>query len=323
MMKVFVSRRIPEEGLALLRQACQVTVAPQDGVISRAALEEGVRTHDALICMLNDRIDAALLGLNPGLKGVCQYAVGVNNIDLAAASQRKIPVTNTPGVLTDCTADLAWALLLDAARRVTEGDRFTRAGKFSGLGPQLMLGRKVTGKTLGIVGMGRIGEAVAERAKGFRMSVLYTKRKRVSPEREAELNARHVELTTLLRESDFVSLHCPLSPETTHLIGARELALMKPSACLVNTSRGPVVDEKALVKALAEGRLAAAGLDVYEEEPLLAPGLAALENAVLPPHLGSATLETRAQMAVMVATNMLACLKGELPPNLVNSEAFA
>ncbi len=318
--KVFVSRAIPSEGIALLREHAQVTVAVQDAIISRADLERGVREHDALLCILTDRIDADLLDMNPQLKVVANYAVGINNIDVAAATARGIAVTNTPGVLTDCTADLTWALILDTARRVSEGDRVTRAGAFKGWGPLYMLGRDVSGKTLGIVGMGRIGEAVAERAKGFRMPVLYTKRQRLDPQRERELNARHVDMVTLLAESDFVSLHCPLTPETTHLIGLKELTAMKPSAYLINTARGPVVDEKALVRALAEGRIAGAGLDVYEEEPLLAAGLAHQENAVLPPHLGSATIETRIKMARMAALNVIACLKGELPPNLINPD---
>ncbi len=320
--RVFVARQIPQPGLDLLAAETELVVAPQDGVISRAELEKGVASCDALISILTDSIDAALLDINPRLKIVAAYAVGYNNIDVAAATARKIPVTNTPGVLTECTADLAFALLMDAARRVTEGDRLTRLGGFKGWGPMFMLGGDVTGKTLGIVGMGRIGQAVARRASGFDMKVLYTKRQALSQTEEKELKATRVDLKTLLAESDFVSLHCPLSPETKHLIGAAELAMMKKTGILINTSRGAVVDEAALVQALKNNVIGGAALDVYEDEPALAAGLAGLENAVLAPHLGSATLETRTKMSLIAARNVLARLRGERPPNLVNPEVL-
>ncbi len=316
--RVFVTRRIPQAGLDRLAAEVDLQVAGQDAPISRADLERGAASCDALLSILTDTVDAALMDGSPRLKIIANYAVGTNNIDVDAATQRHIAVTNTPGVLTECTADLAWTLLMDAARRVTEGDRLTRAGGFQGWGPQFMLSGDVYGKTLGIVGMGRIGQAVARRASGFAMKVLYTKRQPLDPIQEKELRATRVDLDTLLRNSDFVSLHCPLSPETRHLVGIRELGIMKKGAILVNTARGPVVDEAALVQALRSGVIAGAGLDVYEDEPRLASGLAGLENAVLAPHLGSATVETRDRMALMVAENILARLKGERPPNLVN-----
>ena len=247
-------------------------------------------------------------------------AVGFNNIDVVEATRRGILVTNTPGVLTEATADLTWALILAVARRVADGDRAMRAGEFPGWGPNYMLGGDVTGKTLGLVGPGRIARAVAERSVGFRMPMLYSGR-RDSPELD-DLGARRVELAELLGDSDFVSLHVPLGVETTHLIDATALALMKPTAYLINTSRGPVVDESALVAALKAGRIAGAGLDVYEREPMMVEGLADCENAVLLPHLGSATLRTRANMSRIAAENVISVLEGRKPPNLVNPDAW-
>lgn len=283
-------------------------------------LARSVRGFDAVLCMLHDPIDAAVLKAAEGCRVIANMAVGYNNIDVAEATQRGILVTNTPGVLTEATADLTWALILAVPRRVAEGDRVMRAGTFPGWGPNYMLGGDVTGRTLGLVGPGRIALAVAERALGFRMSLLYAGR-RESPGLDA-LGAKRVELDRLLAEADFVSLHVPLTAETTHLIDARALSLMKPTAYLINTSRGPVVDEAALVDALAERRIAGAGLDVYEREPVMHPGLAGLDNAVLLPHLGSATFETRGRMSRIAAENVIAALQGRRPPNLVNPEAW-
>lgn len=283
-------------------------------------LARSVRGFDAVLCMLHDPIDAAVLKAAEGCRVIANMAVGYNNIDVAEATQRGILVTNTPGVLTEATADLTWALILAVPRRVAEGDRVMRAGTFPGWGPNYMLGGDVTGRTLGLVGPGRIALAVAERAIGFRMSLLYAGR-RESPGLDA-LGAKRVELDRLLAEADFVSLHVPLTAETTHLIDARALSLMKPTAYLINTSRGPVVDEAALVDALAERRIAGAGLDVYEREPVMHPGLAGLDNAVLLPHLGSATFETRGRMSRIAAENVIAALQGRRPPNLVNPEAW-
>jgi glyoxylate reductase len=254
----------------------------------------------------------------PALKVIANYGVGFEHIDVAAATRRSIPVTNTPGVLTETTADLAFTLILATARRVVEGDKRVREGKFQYWAPLLFLGQDVSGKILGIIGMGRIGKAVARRAAGFGMQLIYHSRTRLSPAEEQELGASLRPLETLLQEADFVTLHVPLTPPTRHLIGSRELELMKNSAYLINTARGPVIDEAALVAALRQGQIRGAGLDVYEREPELCPGLAELENVMLLPHLGSATVETRTRMALMAAENLLAGLRGDPPPNCIN-----
>lgn len=312
---VYVTREIPAVGLEMLRTACRrVEVSPHDRTLTRAEFLSEIRGRDGVLCQLTDKIDdEAFDAAGPQCRVFANFAVGYNNIDVPAAKRRGIAVTNTPGVLTEATADLAWALILSVARRVVEGDKFFRTGKWNGYGPLQYLGRDVAGATLGIVGAGRIGSATARRASGFRMQVLYTSRHR-NPELDA-VGGRHVELDTLLRESDFVSVHVALTPETQHLIGPRELSLMKRTAYLVNTSRGPVVDEAALVAALREGRIAGAGLDVYENEPIPAPGLIELDQVVCIPHLGSATVATRDKMATMAAGNLLAVLRGETPPN--------
>lgn len=270
--------------------------------------------------MLSDSVDSQVLGASPDLKVVANYAVGFNNIDLASATQKGVVVTNTPGVLTETTADLAWALLMSAARRVVESDAFTRAGRFRGWEPMLFLGYDVYGKTLGLVGLGRIGQAVARRAQGFGMRVLYYTAHRRPVEEETRLGVEFASLDNLLAMSDFLSLHVPLTDSTRHMIGRRELDLMKRTAIIVNTARGPVVDEAALVEALREGRIAAAGFDVYENEPALAPGLADLPNATLLPHTGSGTLETRTRMAVMAAQSIVDAIGGKRPEHVVNPE---
>lgn len=319
---VYVTRRIPDAGLDLLREAgIDFDMNPHDRVLTRDELLAGVRGRDAVLCLLTDTIDTEVLDAARGARIFANYAVGFNNVDVATATECGILVTNTPGVLTDTTADMAWALMFAAGRRIVEADRFTRAGKFEGWGPMLLLGQDITGATLGIVGPGRIGTAVAQRAKGFNMRVLIS-----GPDPSEEILGiadAQVPLDELLRESDFVSIHVPLVKETHHLIGERELRLMKRTAYLINTARGPVVDEKALVRALRDGVIAGAGLDVFEDEPALAPGLAELENVVIAPHIASATHATRSKMATMVAENLLAGLRGETPPNLVNPEALA
>ncbi len=316
---VLVTRRIPDESIGMLEGACGVVdVNPHDRAMTRAEFLEAVQRRDGLLCLLTEDIDDEVLDISPGLRGVAIYAVGYNNIDVDACTRRGIPVSNTPGVLTDTTADIAWALIFATARRVAEGDRFVRSGRFTGWGPLLMLGSDVTGKTLGIIGAGRIGTATARRAAGFSMPVVYASRKHNATIEST--GARYLPLDDLLRESDFVSLHVPLTPETTHLIGARELDLMKPTAYLINTTRGPVVDEKALVQALRNGLIAGAGLDVFEREPELEPGLADLENAVILPHVGSGTVATRLRMGNMAAANLIAMVNGEDPPNCVNPE---
>jgi len=270
---------------------------------------------------LTDTIDDEVLKAADRCKIFANYAVGYNNIDVESATRRKIIITNTPGVLTDATGDLAWALLFAVARRVVEADAFTRQGKFKGWAPQLFLGQDITGKTLGVIGAGRIGSNFAKKSKGFSMRILYYDVKR-DLEFEQEAKAVFVDLDTLLKEADFVSIHVPLVPETRHLIGARELSLMKKNAILINTSRGPVVDEKALVNALKEGKIWGAGLDVYENEPDIEPELLNLANVVLLPHIASATYETRTKMALMAAENILAVFRGEIPPNIVNLEVL-
>jgi len=321
--RIFVTQIVPEPALAALRRLGEVDVNPDpERVLTKEELIAAVRTHDYLYCMVTNRVDAEVMDANPGLRIVANMGVGYDNVHLAAATSRRIPVTNTPGVLTETTADLAWALLMAVARRVAEGDRLVRGGRFGSWGPLMLLGADVCGKTLGVVGFGRIGRAVARRAQGFAMEVVYSDAEPAPPEVEASLRARHVPLEDLLRRADFVSLHVPGGPGTHHLIGAPRLALMKPTAYLVNTSRGPVIDEAALVAALRAGQIAGAGLDVFEREPLLTPGLAELENVVLTPHIGSASLETRTKMALTAAANVAAVIAGQRPPNLVNPAVY-
>jgi len=320
--KVYVTRRIPDAGLDVLRREYRnIQVNPTNHRLSRKELLEKIAGVNGILCMLNDSIDAALMDAASDLKGIANYAVGYNNIDVAEATRRGIPVSNTPDVLTDATADLAWALLMAVARRIVEGDSLTRRGDFKGWAPMLLLGSEIVGRTLGIVGAGRIGTTMALRSKGFNMDVLYHSRRR-SKILEAELGARKVDKDNLIEESDFISLHLPLAEETRHFISAREFKKMKRTAYLINTSRGPVVDEAALVDALRVGQIAGAGLDVYEDEPELHPGLVGLRNVVLAPHVGSATVETRTKMSVMAAENLVAMLKDERPQNCVNLQVF-
>jgi glyoxylate reductase len=276
---------------------------------------------DAIVCLLATKVDAALLSRAPKLRVVSNVAVGYDNIDVPACTARGVVATNTPDVLTEATADLAWALILAAARRVPEADRFARSGKWKKWDWTMLRGADVHGRTLGILGAGRIGQATGHRAVGFSMQVLYTSRERKLLF-EHTTQARRVDFRTLLRESDFLSIHVPLSKETRHLIGAKELAHMKPGAILVNTARGPIVDEAALAKALQAGKLAAAGLDVFEKEPRIHPGLLKLENVALLPHIGSATDSARRKMVETALRNCIAALKGEIPPNAINAHAL-
>ncbi|WP_448523067.1 glyoxylate reductase [Pseudothermotoga sp.] len=321
--KVFVTRKILEEGLNMLRERYEVEVSDYDGVIPREMLLKKVKGVDALLSLLTDNIDAEVMdAAGPNLKIIANYAVGYNNIDVEEATKRGVMVTNTPGVLTETTADFAWTLLMAIARRIVEADRFVREGKFRGWEPMLLLGTDVHGATLGIVGFGRIGQAMARRALGFNMRVLYYDNTRVAEQIEKELKATFVDLPTLLKESDFVTLHVPLTKQTYHLIGEKELKMMKKGAYLINTARGPVVDEKALVKALKEGWIKGAALDVFENEPEIEPELLKLDNVVLAPHIASASYATRSKMSVMVAENIIKALNGEVPPNLVNPEVL-
>ena len=320
--KVFVTQNIPQAGLDLLMMECDVFVNKEDRVLSKGEIIERLKGMDGMVCLLTDAIDGEIMDAEPNLKVISNYAVGFDNIDVEAATERGIPVTNTPGVLTETTADFAWALLMAIARRVVEADKFTREGKFKGWRPQLLLGSDVYGKTIGIVGMGRIGQAMARRARGFGMNILYYDEYRPDPAVEKELGATYVPFDELLQKADYVSIHVPLMESTHHLIGERELKLMKKTAYLINSARGPIVDEKALVKALQEKEIAGAGLDVFEDEPELAPGLAELDNVVIAPHIASATIETRSKMATEAAEGCLSVLKGERPVNLVNEEVW-
>jgi glyoxylate reductase len=313
---LYVTRVLPDPVMAAIRQQYRLIVEPTDRPPTPDEQRRGLAQADALICTLTDRIDGTLLSEASRLKIVANYAVGYNNIDVAAARERGIVVTNTPDVLTDATADLTWALLLAVARRVVEGDAWVRTGMWTGWAPTQMLGTDVTGKTLGIVGMGRIGQAVAHRAQGFRMPVLYASRRPCSsPPGGPPWTAGS--LQDVLRNADFISLHVPLADTTRHLIGSREFAMMKPTSFLINTSRGPVIDEAALLSALRSGRIAGAGLDVYEHEPTVQAGLSPLPNVVLLPHLGSATLDTRVRMGLICLENIAAVLHGQAAPNRV------
>lgn len=319
-LKVFVTRRLPEAGLAPLREAgLLVEVNAEDEPIGRQALLQRVRGAAALITLMSERVDDELLEVaGPQLRVVANYAVGYDNIDVAACRRNGVVATNTPGVLTGATADMAFALLLAVARRLREGDELVRSGEWTGWQPLQLLGAQVSGATLGIVGLGRIGRAVARRARGFDMTVLYHNRNR-DEDAESDLGVRYVSLDELLELSDFVSLHAPLTQETRHMIAAAELRRMKPSAVLINTARGAVVDEADLVEALRDGTIAGAGLDVFEEEPAVHPGLAPLPSVVLAPHLGSATLETRTEMALLCSRAVVDVLAGRQPPNAITA----
>ena len=329
MSRVFVARRIPEAALEILRRAgAEVTVGETDETegITRAELAAGVSDCDVLVSLLTEPLDREILSAGKRLRGVAQVAVGYDNIDVAAATELGIPVSNTPGVLTDTSADIAWALILAVARRLTEAHAYVVDGRFKSWIPNLYLGADVgpggsgRRKVLGVVGYGRIGRAVAKRSIGFEMDVLAYGRRREPI--EADELASWADLLELLERSDFVTLHPPLTQETRHLIGEAELRRMKPTAYLINTSRGPVVDEKALVRALREGWIAGAGLDVYEDEPALAPGLAELPNVVLLPHIGSASVETRERMATMAAENAVAHLERRRAPNCIDPGVY-
>ncbi len=320
--KVFVTRKLPEKALEMIKAECDMEINPHDRLLTKKELVSGVSDKDGLLCLLTDEIDEEVIDSGSNLRIIANYAVGYNNIDVSAATKRKIPVTNTPGVLTDTTADMAWALIFAIARRVVEADKFTKEGMYKGWGPMMFLGGDIYRKTLGIVGLGRIGKSVVRRAKGFDMRVLYFDAFRADEKVEKELGIEYVSLEELLKESDFVSMHVPLLPSTRHLIGEKELLMMKKTAYLINNSRGPVIDEEALVNALRDKEIAGAALDVFENEPELSPGLADLENVVLTPHISSASIETRTKMAVMAAENLLAGLKGMRPPNIVNPEVL-
>lgn len=320
--QVFVSRKIPDAGLDLLRKHCEVVVWPHERAPATEELIAGCKGKDALVCLLTEKIDEKVLAAAPTLKIVANVAVGFDNLDVAAGTKAGVIMTNTPGVLDETTADLAFALLMAAARRLVEGDKLARSGSWGGWGIMQLLGQDVHHASLGIVGFGRIGRGVAKRAQGFAMKVSYYDAQPVPPDVARELGATYLPFEDLLRTSDFVSLHVPLLPQTHHLINAEALRLMKPTAVLINTSRGPVIDEAALVQSLREGVIAGAGLDVYEHEPQLAPGLADLPNVVVLPHIGSASHATRDKMAVIAADNVIAFFAGLPPPTALNPEVL-
>jgi glyoxylate reductase len=321
--RVLITRVLPEPALEVVRQACEVQLDPLDQPLTPAALRQAVMGKQGVLCLVTDRLDAQVLDAATELKVVSNVAVGYDNIDVAAATQRGILVTNTPGVVTESTADLTWSLLCSLARRIAEGDRYIRAGKWRDWTLLLMAGSDIHGKTLGICGMGRIGQAVARRAKGFNMRILYHNRQPLDTALASELNATWVEKRTLLQQADFVSLHIPLSAATTHFIGLEELRMMRPTAYLINAARGPVVDEAALIQALQQGWIAGAALDVFEHEPHVPQALQELENVVLVPHIGSASVATRTRMAVMAAENLVAVLRDEYTPYIVNPAVMA
>lgn len=320
--KVQVTREVFDEVLDYLGQHFEVTANQDDRPFTSTELAQALADKQGALAVLTDRIDEALIARCPQLKAVCNIAVGYNNFDLKAMSARGVLGTNTPGVLDAATADFTWALILASARRLTEAEAWLRAGEWKGWKLKQFLGTDVQGATLGIIGMGRIGQAVAKRARGFDMPVLYYNRTRLAPELERECNARHATLDALLAQSDIVTLHTPYSADSHHLIGAAQLAKMKPSAILIHAARGGVVDDAALIAALRNGTIAAAGLDVFESEPKFNPEFLTLRNVVLAPHIASATTNTRRNMAMLAAKNLVAALTGARPPNLLNPDAL-
>jgi glyoxylate reductase len=322
--RIVVTRRIPEPALELLGGAGQLWCSPHDRPLSTGELYAAIAGADAAVTLLHDQVDGAFLdAAGPQLRVVANVAVGYDNVDVAAATERGVLVTNTPGVLTDATADLTIALILLVTRRLGEGERLVRSGETWSWSMFFLLGRGLAGKTLGVIGLGAIGQATARRALAFGMRVAYSGPQRAPADVEEELGAQYLPLDGLLAVADVVSIHCPLRPETRHLIDAERLALMRPDAYLVNTARGPIVDEAALATALTRNAIAGAALDVFEHEPEVHPGLLGLENVVLIPHLGSATIETRTAMGVLAARNVIAVLNGEPPPTPLNLEALS
>jgi glyoxylate reductase len=321
--KIVVTRRIPEPAVEILREAGDVWVSPDDRPLEVSELHDAIAGADVVVTLLHDKVDDAFLdAAGDQLRAVCNVAVGFDNIDVPAATKRGVLVTNTPAVLTEATADLAMTLILAVTRRIGEGERLIRAREPWSWHMFMLLGTGLQGKTLGVVGMGAIGQSLARRAKAFGMEIVYSDARQAPAEVEQELGARRVELDELLRTADVVSIHAPLMDETRHLINAETLGLMKDSAYLVNSARGPIVDEAALVDALKAGQIAGAGLDVYENEPETHPGLVDLDNVVLLPHLGSATIETRTAMGVLAAENAVLALRGERPKTPVNPEVL-
>lgn len=320
--KVFLTRKLPPKAMDRLRMETDLDMNMEDRVLTKEEIIKGVRGKDALLCLLTDQIDAEVLSANPDLRVVANYAVGFNNIDVEAATNLGIPVSNTPGVLTETSADLTFALILAVGRRIPESDKYIRTGEWTGWGPLQFLGTDIHGSTLGIIGMGRIGKALVKRAKGFGMNVKYWNRTRLNQEEEKLLGIEYLSFSDLLKDADFISLHVAYNQETHHLIGPGELEKMQSTAVLINTSRGAVVDERALVHALQSGQIWGAGLDVFENEPKVEPELLEMDQVVILPHLGSATIATRTRMAMIAIDNLLAVVQGKPAPNLVNKEVY-
>lgn len=315
--KVYCTRRIPQAGIDMLKREFEVRIHEGPMPISKEDLVEHIADCDALVCLLNDSVDKVVQDVGRKLKVIANYAVGYNNIDIEHARARKIMVTNTPGVLTRATAEIAFALLITLTRRIIPSDRFSREGKFNGWEPLLFLGDELNKKTMGIIGMGRIGQDMASLCRAFGMNIIYHNRNRLDHEIESSLDARCVSLDELFGTADMISLHTPLTDQTRHLINEGAILQMKKGAYLINTSRGEIIEESALIEALKSGKIKGAGLDVYEFEPVFSPELVSMDNVVLLPHIGSATHETRTKMSEMVAENVIAALRGRRPPNLV------
>lgn len=315
--RVYITRKVPVIPVELLQEHFEVEINPENRTLTKEELIENLRNKDAVLTQLADKIDKEVLENAPNLKVIANFAVGFNNIDIDEATKRGIHVSNTPGVLSDTTAELAWALLFAVTRRICEGDRYVREGKWNSFSPSLLLGQDVTGKTLGVIGAGRIGKAFVRKSLGFDMKVLYHNRSR-DMELEEKYNAKYVDKETLLKEADFISLHVPLTNETKYMLGEKEFKLMKNTAIIINTARGPVIDEKALVKALKEREIWGAGLDVFENEPKVEEELKNLDNVVILPHIGSASNETRTKMGEMTVENIMRVLNGEAPLTPVN-----
>jgi len=321
-MKIFITRKIPKKGIELLlSKGYEVDINQYDKSLSTKEIIKELKNKDGLISLLTDNIDEEIINSEPKLKMIANYAVGFNNIDIETATKKRIPVSNTPDVLTDTTAEMAWALLFSVSRRIVEGDKFTREGKFRGWDPMLMLGQDISNKTLGIIGTGRIGTSFGLKSKGFKMNILYFDEKR-NEKLEKALNAKKVGKSELIKKSDFISIHLPLNKSTFHFIGPKELKNMKNNAILINTSRGAIIDEEALAKALKENWIFGAGLDVYENEPVLNSKLLVLNNIIIQPHSASATFKTRSNMAIIAAKNMIEGLNGKIPTNCVNKQIF-
>lgn len=322
--KIYLTQPVAPSAIARLEKVADLTIN-RDAlhIATKDELLQAVREHDIIFCLLHDKIDTDIINANPRLKAIASMTITPADIDIPAATARKLPVTVIPALLlNDATSDLAWALLMTVARRVAEGDRLLRSGVFPGSQSSYMVGGGVSGKTLGLIGVGGVGTAMAQRARGFSMPVIYHDPRRLSPEKEKELGATWLPFDEVFRQADFVSLHVQLTPQTHHLVGAAQFALMKPTAYIINSSRGPVIDELALVEALKEKRIAGAGLDVYEHEPRPHPDLQKMDNVVCTPHVGSAIPELRESMANVVVDNILAILDGKQPPNCWNAEIY-